>query len=716
MPELAMDAKLISPRTRTRLQRRVLDESGYSGYTSSTTPEFPKSPDDHLVTDLPLLEDSASLTHWAGYLPASLDNTKFLFYWLFAPDQNVTQGKDELTNQLFGEDNPLPNHDSKEKPQHEKRIKDEEIPLVIWLNGGPGCTSMMGLFLENGPFRFADNGTHYVLQPNPYGWHKMPAYMLYIDQPIGTGLSYTTRNESVTSDGQGNRDFYFFLQQFFSLHADKFVTPEPVLVDTTNSASPALSAHTLVRPLYFSGESYAGHYIPSMIDYIHNQTDALLSGGAAGLDQDNEHSYRDMSPLVSLYVQGAAIGNGWIDPFHQYSSATAAYGKGLISAAQKKYFDIKEVECQALLKNGLMGDVCTDIAYSITMQSLGSNGNSSESPQYKVCDYDIRQREVIDDPLGDIFPPFGNVMDTYFGGWELPVNRYDKSLDRTSYPQVLQSIHAWASANADHWFEQCSDDVYAALEPINSAGAMPEIIRIVNRNFESSEPLNKDAPPAARTMWVNGSTTRISFGPTRMLFYNGMEDLVCDHVGNEVALDNMAWYGQEKYIVAPRHAWLLPKLAGDDTSDATGGSQRLAGYFQGYRNVMFLKLLNAGHMVPMDIPDVSLAMMQAFVFQPTLFARSKQDLPSEDPRERLVCQETRSSQFGLIGESAIVIPFYVIWILLAAASGIFLTMMIRRRDHRGSYSVATTCVDELDFELQDTNDHSARVPYSDSKL
>jgi hypothetical protein len=122
-------------------------------------------------------------------------------------------------------------------------------------------------------------------------------------------------------------------------------------------------------------------------------------------------------------------------------------------------------------------------------------------------------------------------------------------------------------------------------------------------------------------------------------------------------------------------------------------------------------------MVPMDIPDVSLAMMQAFVFQPTLFARSKQDLPSEDPRERLVCLETRGSQFGLIGESAIVIPFYVIWILLAAASGIFLTMMIRRRDHwRGSYSVATTCVDELDFELQDTNDHSARVPYSDSKL
>ena len=42
-------------------------------------------------------------------------------------------------------------------------------PIVLWMNGGPGCSSLIGLFSENGPFVFDDGES--VIKPNPYSWN-----------------------------------------------------------------------------------------------------------------------------------------------------------------------------------------------------------------------------------------------------------------------------------------------------------------------------------------------------------------------------------------------------------------------------------------------------------------------------------------------------------------------------------------------------------------
>lgn len=119
------------------------------------------NPDAHLVTSMPLLPDGVFPTrHWAGHLPASNDGSdKKLFYWLFEP------GGDDLAN--------IPN--------------EEEIPLMLWLNGGPGCSSMDGLWLENGPFRLkkVDDDNGWTIDVNKYSWHMAPAWTLYVDQPVG---------------------------------------------------------------------------------------------------------------------------------------------------------------------------------------------------------------------------------------------------------------------------------------------------------------------------------------------------------------------------------------------------------------------------------------------------------------------------------------------------------------------------------------------------
>ncbi|ORY41916.1 alpha/beta-hydrolase [Rhizoclosmatium globosum] len=101
--------------------------------------------------------------------------------------------------------------------------------LVIWLNGGPGCSSLEGMWTENGPFQFTDAG---ALVANPFSWHKQ-ANILYVDQPAGTGFSNVFRN-------------------------------------------------TKTFDLYITGESYAGTYIPYIASDMIKSKKFNLKGIALG--------------------------------------------------------------------------------------------------------------------------------------------------------------------------------------------------------------------------------------------------------------------------------------------------------------------------------------------------------------------------------------------------------------------------------------------------
>ncbi|CAI0463705.1 unnamed protein product [Linum tenue] len=86
-------------------------------------------------------------------------------------------------------------------------------PLVLWLNGGPGCSSLgVGAFSENGPFR--PNGQ--VLIRNEHSWNT-EANMLYLEAPIGVGFPYAA--DSSAYDGVTDlitaRDNLAFLQKWF---------------------------------------------------------------------------------------------------------------------------------------------------------------------------------------------------------------------------------------------------------------------------------------------------------------------------------------------------------------------------------------------------------------------------------------------------------------------------------------------------------------------
>ena len=148
------------------------------------------------------------------------------------------------------------------------------------------------MFYENGPFRIEDDLT---LSDNPYGW-DVGHNILFVDQPVGTGFSYTSDpSDDVTSEKQVSDDVLDFLLEFFDqkpelLHNDLFIT----------------------------GESYAGHYVPAVASRI------------------VEHNGNSQRKTAELNLQGIAIGNGLTDPGIQYGAyADYAASKGLIGASTR---------------------------------------------------------------------------------------------------------------------------------------------------------------------------------------------------------------------------------------------------------------------------------------------------------------------------------------------------------------------------------------------
>ncbi|XP_010475997.1 PREDICTED: serine carboxypeptidase-like 31 [Camelina sativa] len=199
-----------------------------------------------LVTNLPGQPD-VSFRHYAGYVPVDESNGRAMFYWFF-------------------EAMDLP----------------KEKPLVLWLNGGPGCSSVgYGATQEIGPFLVDTNGNG--LNFNPYAWNK-EANMLFLESPVGVGFSYsnTSSDYQKLGDDFTARDAYTFLCNWF----EKF----PEHKEST---------------FYIAGESYAGKYVPELAEVVY----------------DNNNKKNGSSLHINL--KGILLGNpetsdaedwrGWVD-------------------------------------------------------------------------------------------------------------------------------------------------------------------------------------------------------------------------------------------------------------------------------------------------------------------------------------------------------------------------------------------------------------------
>jgi len=84
---------------------------------------------------------------------------------------------------------------------------------VIWLNGGPGCSSEDGALMEIGPYRVNDDLT---LSYNEGSWSEF-ANLLFVDNPVGTGYSFVSTNSYVTELTEMANQFVTFLEKYFAI-------------------------------------------------------------------------------------------------------------------------------------------------------------------------------------------------------------------------------------------------------------------------------------------------------------------------------------------------------------------------------------------------------------------------------------------------------------------------------------------------------------------
>ncbi|XP_021946397.2 venom serine carboxypeptidase [Folsomia candida] len=162
----------------------------------------------------------------------------------------------------------------------------EAVPLLLWLNGGPGSSSQFGLFVENGPFVVNETNIRYVRTTS---WTKAAA-VLFLDSPVGTGFSFT-RDKYATSISQVTEGLYISLCQFFELFPNY-----------------------KQAKFYITGESFAGQYIPHLAIRVLEQ----------GMKSPLSH------PSCDISLSGISIGNGFIDPENSLDYAEFLYGLGLL--------------------------------------------------------------------------------------------------------------------------------------------------------------------------------------------------------------------------------------------------------------------------------------------------------------------------------------------------------------------------------------------------
>ncbi|KAH9095436.1 hypothetical protein Ae201684P_014506 [Aphanomyces euteiches] len=260
----------------------------------------------HKITALPGYNDSKPINfdQFAGYIRLP-SNGQSMFYWLV-----------------------------------EAETTPRSAPLVLWLNGGPGCSSLSGFFTELGPFVVQSDLT---VKRNPYAWNRK-ANMIFLDSPAGVGFSRPVLDDSEYNDDVTAARTYEFLVAFFAMY-------------------PQYNG----RAFYVAGESYAGIYIPFL---VHNLV---------------------LNPISNVNFTGFAIGNPFTDRKIDGSAAIEfKYTHGLISI---ETYQLVVAKCppHILWQCEFNGPQCTAACFGALMEASLSAHLFDLNPYYIYGDVCLLQ-------------------------------------------------------------------------------------------------------------------------------------------------------------------------------------------------------------------------------------------------------------------------------------------------------------------------------------
>ncbi|KAF3003794.1 hypothetical protein E8E13_010204 [Curvularia kusanoi] len=352
----------------------------------------------------------------------------------------------------------------------ESQDAPSEDPLLLWLTGGPGGSGMIGLLQENGPCLINEYGNGTV--HNEYGWSKH-ANIIYVDQPAGVGFSYVDEGVPVPSNSfTAAEDMHHFLQLF------------------TSDVFPKLKG----KDFHITGESYAGHYVPTL--------------GAQIVAQNQLYPKRPQVNLKSIFV-----GNAYISPL----DTAFGYWETLCTTnpgVEKPVFNQTRCDIMAthLPRCMDLARVCyshPDPAICLTAEEVCWNG--------VIVHYDGESGDA-----GGARNRFDISHDCETQD-ELCYTEITKIGEYLNLPWVFESLHVpKAVAN----YTVFSEEVAIAFSLTNDGGlsTQPQVLYLLESGID-------------------------------VLFYQGNLDLACNTAGNLQWANSMPWKGQPAFVAQDKRTW-----------------------------------------------------------------------------------------------------------------------------------------------------------------
>ncbi|KAF2199346.1 putative carboxypeptidase S1 [Delitschia confertaspora ATCC 74209] len=418
----------------------------------------------------------------------------------------------------------------------ESRNNPATDQTTLWLNGGPGSDSLIGLTQELGPCWINENLTTYI---NEHSWSNV-SNMLFLSQPVGVGFSYAESAPGSHANFTG-----VYLNSTEAPPDGRWPVINPEELDTTDlaavaayhvlqgfySALPTLDSKIKSKVFNLWTESYGGHYGPSFFNYFYEQNELIKNGSAQG---------------VELNMNTLGIGNGIIDEYTQSAyypefAANNTYGIKAINDTVYSYMKfanemVNGCRDQVSICRELKRDNPADLA--VCTEAADMCRDNVESPYYSYGGrgvYDIRH------PYDDPTPP--DYLEAYF--------------NQASVQNALGTNINYTEANNEiYWaFQETGDFVY------------PNFIEDIE-------------------MLLNNGV--------RVALYYGDADYICN------------WFGGEAVSLAVNYTHASEfRKAGYEKLVVEGQEY---GEVRQYGNFSFLRIWEAGHLVPYYQPLAALEM------------------------------------------------------------------------------------------------------------
>jgi len=504
-----------------------------------------------------------------------LTKTSYIFLALFSTLVNILlcAPSEDLVDNLFGDlytkkiySGYLSTANAKRKLHYvfvESQNNPTKDPLVLWLNGGPGCSSLLGFIQEHGPVIVPDYKSNFEV--NPFSWNKN-ANMIYLESPAGVGFSYNDNGpaDMKYTDIIVANDNRFALLDFFI----KF--PEFKKND-----------------FYISGESYAGVYVPTLAENILKNS------------------------KTEINLKGIIVGNGLTDLEVDIESALVdfAYGHGLYSDKTRSNFlsfcnsTTLTPECKEARKdiqNSLQGlniyDIYRDCPPSENSDKNSNQNNeltflteSTKSKTHKV----VTQQKTMINTLKKISEKQKIKKILKHNSFEL--NEFDFDiLSQEHFLKKLKSI-TQDEENDDEdtglWPDFCADDPFPTeffnkAETKNKLHVRTNITYVQCNNYINGNYTLGDSLKSYNNTLLNSGI--------RIWFYAGDTDGAVPFTGS------IKWIPKLKMsITEPYRRWIVKGQG--------------AGYVQSYDSLMYVTILGTGHMAPQWKREQAFVMFNSFL-------------------------------------------------------------------------------------------------------